>query len=98
MKQSFSVLTLKPFILIQLHDSSPVLYKVNKRNNCEILPIALSYILVFVAVAVVFASRGMVAGPRGIKSSPPSLANNFSSFRTFAHPQTLASRLRVETL
>ena len=29
-KKSFSVLTLKPFVPIQLRDSSPVLYKVNK--------------------------------------------------------------------
>ena len=30
MKQSFSILTLKLFVPIQLQDSSPVLYKVNK--------------------------------------------------------------------
>ena len=39
MKQSFSVLTFKPFVPIQLQDSSPVLYKVNKteysRNTCD---------------------------------------------------------------
>ena len=32
MKQSFSVLTLKPFVPIQLQDSSPVMYKVNNKH------------------------------------------------------------------
>ena len=39
MKQSFSVLTLKPFVPIQLQHNSAVLYKVNKReklrNTCN---------------------------------------------------------------
>ena len=39
MKKSFPVLTLKPFVPIQLQDSSSVLYKVNKTekspNTCD---------------------------------------------------------------
>ena len=39
MNHSFSVSTLKPFVLIKLQDSSPVLHKVNKteklQNTCN---------------------------------------------------------------
>ena len=45
MKRSFFVLTLKPFVSIQLQDSSPVLYKANKTEYCDILAIAISFIL-----------------------------------------------------
>ena len=47
MNHSFSIFP-KPFVPIQLQDSSPVLYiTATRRNNCEILAKALSYILVW---------------------------------------------------
>lgn len=45
MTQSFSIFTVQPFAPIQLQDSSPIMYNVNKMSNSEILTTELRSIL-----------------------------------------------------